>query len=116
MLQNHLPSGFLVSHFAVLNHLVRVQDSRTPLELAQIFQVAKTTMSHTLSGLENAGLVEMRANEQDARSKKVWITKKGQQFRENAIKSTGNDASEILSKFPEKRIAKVLLDELRSEK
>ncbi|MEZ5791707.1 MAG: hypothetical protein R3D34_13310 [Nitratireductor sp.] len=49
-----LPPGFLISHFSVLNHLTRVCDGRTPLEIARAFQVPKTTMTHTLSGLGKA--------------------------------------------------------------
>jgi hypothetical protein len=40
-----LPKGVLVPHFTVLNHLMRVEDGRTPLELARAFQVPKTTLS-----------------------------------------------------------------------
>ena len=47
-----LPDGFLTSHFGVLNHLMNVHDRRTPLELARAFDVPKTTMTHTLSGLK----------------------------------------------------------------
>jgi len=84
ILQARLPSGILVSHFSVLNSLVNVEDGRTPLELARAFQVAKTTMTHTLAGLEKARFVEMREHEEDARSKRVWITKQGRQFRRQA--------------------------------
>ena len=72
-----LPGGMLVSHFAVLNHLIRVEDGRTPRELARAFQVPKTTMTHTLAGLESAGYVRMKPNAEDGRSKRVWITPAG---------------------------------------
>jgi len=50
-----LPKGMELSHFSVLNHLVRVQDGQTPLVLARTFQVPKTSMTHTLAGLEGRG-------------------------------------------------------------
>ncbi|MGP1357804.1 MarR family winged helix-turn-helix transcriptional regulator [Roseicyclus sp.] len=80
-----LPRGVLVSHFSVLNHLVRVGDGRTPLDLATAFQVPKTTLSHTLALLERRGWIEMRPNPEDRRSKRVWITEAGRAFREEAI-------------------------------
>ena len=49
-------------------------DRWAPLVLANAFQVPKTTMTHTLAGLEKHGLVEMRPNPDDKRSKRVWLT------------------------------------------
>lgn len=105
MFEARLPDGFLVSHFSVLNHLMRVQDGRTPLELARAFQVPKTTMTHTLSGLVKAGLIEMRPNPRDGRSKRAWLTAKGQAFRDDAIASLMPDVSKMAIDFPSDRIA-----------
>jgi DNA-binding MarR family transcriptional regulator len=85
MLEAHLPPGFVTGQFAVLNHLVRVQDGRTPLDLARAFQVPKTTMTHSLSVLSRHGLVRIAPNPEDGRSKCVWITPEGRAFREAAI-------------------------------
>jgi DNA-binding MarR family transcriptional regulator len=85
MLEAGLPPGFLVSHFAVLNHLVRRGDGSTPLALARAFQVPKTTMTHTLSGLEKARLVRFAPHPDDGRSKCVMLTEKGRRFRDVAI-------------------------------
>jgi len=113
MLQARLPDGMLVPHFTVLNHLVRVKDGRTPLELAQAFQVPKTTMTHTLAGLVKADLVVMRANKDDGRSKRVWITKKGIGFRQEAIGSLDEDLARLRKSFSEARV-KRLLPELQA--
>lgn len=107
MFEARLPPGMLVSHFSVLNHLIRVGDGRTPLELSRAFQVAKTTMTHTLSGLDTAGLIEMRPNPDDKRSKQVWITADGRAFRENAINALAPDIAEISKLFPEERAAQI---------
>ena len=80
-----LPDGLTVPHFSVLNHLIRVADGRTPLELALAFQVPKTSMTNTLAGLESRGLVETRPNPADRRAKRGWLTEKGRRFREEAI-------------------------------
>lgn len=115
ILEARLPDGMLVSHFAVLNHLMRVTDGRTPLELARAFQVAKTTMTHTLAGLDKAGLVDMRPNPDDARSKRVWITEAGRAFRDDAIRAVAPDIDELKRDFAEARVKKLLpeLDMLR---
>ncbi|MEL6701588.1 MAG: MarR family transcriptional regulator, partial [Pseudomonadota bacterium] len=85
MAQSVLPDGLMMTHFSVLNHLTRVADGRTPLEIARAFQVPKTSMTHTLKGLEAHGFVEMRPNPGDARSKQVWLTDAGRAFRAKAI-------------------------------
>jgi DNA-binding MarR family transcriptional regulator len=107
-LQSQLPDGVLVSHFTVLNHLVRVQDGRTPLEIANAFQIPKTTMTHTLAGLEKSGFIAMRANEEDARSKRVWLTKKGRNLREKAIQSVASDMQDLELQFSIDRVRKLL--------
>lgn len=100
-----LPDGFLLPHFTVLNHLIRVEDGRTPLELARAFQVPKATMTHTLGGLERAQLVELRPNPDDGRSKRVWLTKAGRRFRDDAIASLNTDISKLPPDLSEKDLA-----------
>lgn len=90
-LEAKLPTGIIAPHFAVLNHLTRVQDGQTPVKLAQSFQVPKTSMTHTLAGLQTHGLVEMRLNQDDARSKRVWLTEAGRDLRARTIAALGPD-------------------------
>ena len=90
LFEGRLPRGVLVSHFSILNHLIRVADGRTPLELARAFQVPKTTMSHSLGLLTKRGWVEMRPNPSDARSKCVWITQAGRQVPGGRDRSPGS--------------------------
>ena len=106
--QARLSHGMLVSHFAVLNHLLRVEDGRTPLELARAFQVPKTTMSHTLAGLEAAGFIRMKPNAADGRSKRVWITPAGQRFRNASIASVAPELNDLALAFSEDRVARIL--------
>lgn len=114
-LEARLPDGLIAPHFGVLNHLIRVSDGRTPLELARAFQVPKTTMTHTLSGLSKHGLIDMRPNPDDARSKQVWLTEAGRALRENTIARMGPDFQRVAAAFPPEKIAAVLpiLQELR---
>lgn len=115
LFQRRLPDGFLVSHFSVLNHLVRVGDGTTPLRIANAFQVPKTTMTHTLAGLEKAGLIRLAPNPEDGRSKCVFITEAGRRFRTNAISTLAPDVQTLAEEIPPARLAQILpiLTELR---
>ncbi|MEM7491322.1 MAG: MarR family winged helix-turn-helix transcriptional regulator [Pseudomonadota bacterium] len=90
-----LPDGVLLPHFSLINHLVRVADGQTPLDMARAFQVPKTTMSHMVSVVAKRGWVELRANPKDGRSKRVWLTPAGRAFREEAIASIAPDLARI---------------------
>jgi DNA-binding MarR family transcriptional regulator len=108
MFEARLPPGFALPQFTVLNHLVRVKDGRTPLELARAFQVPKTSMTHSLAVLERAGLVEMRPNARDGRSKCVFITEPGRQFRAAALAAITPDMAALAARFPAQRLQDVL--------
>jgi DNA-binding MarR family transcriptional regulator len=84
-LNRHLPEGLHASHFATLNHLRRVGNGRTPQAIASAMQVTKATMTHTLGVLEKRGLIEIRANPDDGRSKNVFLTADGRIFLQTAI-------------------------------
>ena len=116
MMEARLPDGFLMTHFTVLIHLERVGDGRTPLAIASAFQVPKTSMTHTLAGLVKNGLVDMRPNPKDGRSKQVWLTDKGRQFRMEAIGRLSSDFAELKRIFPPEKIAPLLpvLAEIRA--
>ena len=89
ILNARLPEGLHVSHFSVLNHLTRLGDGKTPLSLASAFQVTKGTMTHTLSGLSQRGLVRLAPHATDGRSKLVFLTEEGRTFHRRAIDSLG---------------------------
>ena len=115
LFEARLPPGFNLPQFAVLNHLIRVKDGQTPLALARAFQVPKTSMTHSLAVLEREGLVEMRPNAKDGRSKCVFLTEAGRSFRQTAIESLMPDMAAITAAYPVDRIAAALptLSELR---
>lgn len=100
LFEARLPPGFTVAQFAVLNHLIRVKDGRTPLDLARAFQVPKTTMTHSLAVLERHGLIVTRPNPNDGRSKCIWITGAGRAFRDEAVAALAPDIAEIATAFP----------------
>ena len=108
MFEARLPPGFVLAQFSVLNHLVRVGDGRTPMAIAQAFQVPKTSMTHSLAVLERAGLIEIRKNPKDGRSKLVFITEAGRKFRQDAIESLAPDLKRVAAAFPPDQVARVL--------
>lgn len=108
LLEARLPDGLIAPHFTVLNHLIRVHDGRTPLELARAFQVPKTSMSHTLAGLERHELVEMRPNPDDRRSKQVWLTEQGRAVREGTIAALAGDLADISEVLSPQDVATIM--------
>ncbi|MEM9795059.1 MAG: MarR family transcriptional regulator [Pseudomonadota bacterium] len=95
LFEARLPTGVLVPHFSLVNHLIRVRDGQTPLTLARAFQVPKTTMTHTISVAVKHGWVELRPNPKDGRSKQVWLTEAGRAFRERAIADLMPDLADV---------------------
>lgn len=108
LLEAKLPKGILISHFSVLNHLIRVQNGQTPLVLARAFQVPKTTMTHTLTVLERHALIEVRPNPRDKRSKNVFITAAGRALREQAIADMAPDLAAVSERFPADKMSKIV--------
>ncbi|GAA6209471.1 MarR family transcriptional regulator [Cognatishimia sp. WU-CL00825] len=108
LFERRLPDGFLVSHFSVLNHLVRLGDGRTPLAIARALQVPKTSMTHTLAGLRKAGLVSFEPNPTDSRSKCVMLTEAGRQFRDAAIAGLGPDVAKFEQVIPSESVSEIL--------
>ncbi len=115
-LERALPDGLKVSHFGVLSHLVRLGGDKTPAFLANAFQVTKGAMTNTLGKLEARGLIRIRINPEDGRSKLVTITAKGQRVREAAIKSVAPLFAVLVQQLPMAKIEKTIptLQEVRA--
>ncbi|MEP2261681.1 MAG: MarR family transcriptional regulator, partial [Paracoccaceae bacterium] len=85
LLAQALPDGVHPSHFAILNHLTLRGDGKAPVKIASAMQVTKNTMTHSLKVLEERGYIDVKPDPKDGRAKLVYLTSKGQQFREGAI-------------------------------
>ena len=85
MLQSVLPDGVHPSHFAIVNHLTRTSDGKTPVAIASAMQVTKATMTYSLRVLEAHGFIETRPSPTDGRAKCVYLTEAGHKFRQEAI-------------------------------
>ncbi|MEM8539727.1 MAG: MarR family transcriptional regulator, partial [Pseudomonadota bacterium] len=80
-----MPDGLHPSHFAILNHLMRLGDGKTPASMASAFQITKATMTHSLGVLSKNDYISIEANANDGRSKLVFITDKGRACRDQSI-------------------------------
>lgn len=107
LLAKCLPDGVHPSHFAILNHLVRMGDGKTPIRIAGAMQVTKMTMTHSLKVLTTKGFITTGPNPDDARGKLVYLTDNGRAFREEAIARVITMFGDILG--PEHREAMVRL-------
>jgi DNA-binding MarR family transcriptional regulator len=82
------PDGLRLPHFTVLNHLARLGDGRSPVQLARAFQLGKPAMTNTLQRLEARGFIRIEPDPKDARAKRVFLTPEGRARREQAIAHT----------------------------
>ena len=110
-----LPKGMELSHFSVLNHLVRLNEERTPAQLARAFHVTRGAMTNTLTKLEWAGHIHVRPDWDDARQKFVAISPSGRQARNAAVASVAPLIGEVVKSLGAERVRAVLpvLRELR---
>jgi len=83
--------GLRLPHFAVLNHLVRLGDGRSPARIARAFQLGRPAMTNTLQRLEARGLIRLEADAADGRAKRVFLTEAGRARREAAVAAVSRD-------------------------
>ncbi len=110
-----LPKGMELSHFSVLNHLARINDERTPAQLARSFHVTRGAMTNTLTKLEWAGHVHIRPDWEDARQKFVAISPSGRSARDSAVASVVPLIAEVVQSIGSEKMRALLsvLRELR---
>lgn len=110
-----MPKGMEISHFAVLNHLVRARGERTPAQLAKNFHITRGAMTNTLSKLEWAGYIHVRPDWDDARRKMVSISPAGKQACETALSAILPIITQVLHEMGEDKFRATLpvLRELR---
>lgn len=107
-----LPKGMELSHFSVLNQLARLNEERTPAQLAKAFHVTRGAMTNTLAKLEWAGHVHIRPDWDDARRKFVAISPSGRAARDAAVQAVSPMIAEVVQSMGGER-SKALLSVLR---
>lgn len=103
-----LPKGMELSHFSVLNHLARINEERSPAQLAATFHVTRGAMTNTLNRLDWAGHVHIRPDWDDARRKMVSISPSGRSARDAAIQSIAPVLAEAVADIGEGRLRAAL--------
>lgn len=113
--QRVLPHDLTVAQFSVLNHCVRLGDGWTPARLAAAFQITRGTMTSTLGRLESKGFIRIDPDTEDARSKRVFLTKSGRAAREDALRALTPDLAGLPAGFTPAEAAAILpaLEKLR---
>lgn len=107
-LSRALPKGMELSHFTVLNYLAQSREERTPAELARIFHLTRGAMTNTLNKLEWAGHIHIRPDWEDARRKRVAISRSGLGARDAAMAAIRPILAEAVRKIgPDKAKAAV---------
>ena len=110
-----LPRGMQLSHFSVLNHLARLNEERSPAQLARSFHVTRGAKTNTLAKLEWAGHVHIRPDWDDARRKFVAISPSGRVARDAAVQAVAPLVGDLVRDLGADRVRAVLpvLRELR---
>lgn len=98
-LSKALPKGMELSHFSVLNHLIKANAERSPAQLAKAFHVTRGAMTNTLNKLEWAGHIHIRPDWDDARRKHVTISPSGRKARDIALNSIAPIISKVVDKI-----------------
>lgn len=98
-LERVLPDGLRVSHFVVLNHLVRLGDGRSPARIARAVQVERPAMTNTIQKLEARGLVRTGPDPGDGRGKLVFLTEAGRAARQAAVAAAAKAISPIAAEL-----------------
>jgi len=103
-----MPLGLTVPQFSVLNNLSRLGDGKSPSSLASAFQVTKGAMTNTLARLENSGMIEVCADQNDRRAKKVFLTPIGAKARAQALRAQAPLLNDLMHGFSEEEFAQAI--------
>lgn len=101
----HLPDGLHPSHFGILRHLTRRGDNRTLQSVAEAMQVTKANMTNSVQRLADRGLVEVRPNPADGRSKLVVLLPAGEAFVASASERLAPAMAQLDERFGLDRLA-----------
>jgi len=115
MFEKELPKDMQVVHFSVLNNLSQLGDGKLPSDLARAFQLPRSNMTDILNKLESKKYISTKVNPKDKRSKCVFITQKGEDFRLESIMSLVGPTKELAQFYDLNKMEKLIpkLSELK---
>lgn len=107
-LESVLPDNMRMSHFVLLNHLLRLGGKWSPARLAAALQVTRAAITNTLKRLERDGLVEVEVDPADGRGKLVVLTRAGKSRRDACVDSIKPLLAELQDRFGNEMFADTL--------
>ncbi len=90
-----LPQGLSIAQFTVLNHFVRLGGEPSLVALSRAFQVSKPAMGKLVHRLAEQGLLDVRADPDDARGKRVTITESGIAMRHACVAALAPEVARL---------------------
>ncbi len=90
-----LPQGLSIAQFSVLNHFVRLGGEPNLVALSRAFQVSKPAMGKLVHRLAEQGLLDVRADPDDARGKRVKITESGVAMRHACVAALAPEVARL---------------------
>ena len=108
-------SGLRLGQYQVLRHLWD-DDGLTPREIADRLTVEMPTVTRTVQRMVRDGLVERQAHPDDARSVRIYLTKRGQDLRAELAETVAEQTEYAMRGFsPGERTTFVTMLERISE-
>lgn len=101
------PMGLSTGVFPVMLHLWQ-QDGLTQRDLVARVGVEQATMANTLARMERDGLVERRADPQDGRVRRIWLTERGRGLHGEATAAAAEENDSVLSGLSHKERAQLI--------
>ncbi len=107
--------GLRLGQYQVLRHLWE-QDGLTPREIAERLDVEMPTVTRTVQRMVRDGLAQRQAHPADARSVRIYLTKRGQDLRAALASIVEEETERSLRGFsPQERVTFVRMLERIAE-
>lgn len=90
------PMGLSTGVFPVMLHLWQ-KDGLTQRDLVELVGVEQATMANTLSRMERDGLITRRADAEDGRVRRIWLTEQGRGLHADATEAAVQENENVLS-------------------
>ena len=108
-------TGLRLGQFQVLRYLWE-QDGLTPREIAARLDVEMPTVTRTVQRMVRDGLVRREAHQSDARSVRIYLTKRGSELQSSLEELLSRETERALEGVtPEERLALIRMLERISE-
>ena len=88
-------------HLDLLCHLIINNDGMTPLKLSKVMGVSKTIISRLIDGLSKSGYVIKKQDDNDKRTNRIKLTKKGIEIKDrlsNLLEEWNNEITSDIDK------------------